>query len=257
MIYILLTLFYGFNLCAANAKGQKENIPDSLLIPAVWHVLEDYYSYYYQYPDSTNQVSEFVEEMLQTNKDKSIHFLDPYSFNNYFLVQTYLDRGVSIYKSQEYMNVTYNEQVEKIPIEHIGFQVCEIDLFIGDSPNGYEAFLSKFLKARFYDLQGKAIIITRELNSELKELQYSLRRKYLLLGTFGFRKYQYEDIEVPIRVVMMYNVKKGLKYYCSSKDIDNKLLYYKALESSLEEFCSKKDLSQMYFLSPDYYSILP
>jgi len=253
--YLLVWFIYQAFIYPVNAQNHDKNISDSLFFTAIRDVIEDYYSYYYQFPDSSQQVLEFVDGMIGADKDKSLYFLTPHSAYNYFTIRKCFHTGiVSIYKSDKSIHVKYNGLENKYPIEHMGFQVCEIDSMIGEFSSDYNGIISRFSNGRFFDLKGKTVIITEELNMRLHDIQCSLQKEYLSKGTFAFRKYKYQDMEIPVQAVMVYDIMQGLRYYCLEKEIDNELLYYKVLEASLKEFCNINNLSRMFFLMPDYYS---
>lgn len=209
-------------------------------------MLEAYYSYNYEYPYNLNT-------LINTTLSFTNKYPNDYLDTNKILTITI----PNLIKEKENLNITKNDTLyaitlNSLPILEIKrnnyFSPCELSLFVEDYPQEYQTFLKKYIKPRFFDNNNTSIIDTDLLINQFQRDFHLMQKKYLEPYTFHY--YIYGNDTVPIYTFLEYKKGIGIKEFCNNKTIDNKTLYIKKMETYLNRFCKKNNLSRVIFALP-------
>ncbi len=243
-----------FLLCilVCNAQSPSKENP---FYPCLDMIVRNYESYYFKYPSNIKDLIDFTKALFEAYPE-----LDNTCKNNLVLkILPYLEKNRKQILVENKEKEAYTIRIGNDTLLHVSssawpFSPCEDSLFIGGDSKEYYHFYDRFRSPRFYSSYSKAIMYTDSIHQKFAQDLLNIIHTYIVPSKcpLPYKYYIYENDTVPIVSMLEYNLGKPLRYYCSGRIIQSKLLFYKKLEMFLGSFCKLHKCRRLLFTIPDY-----
>lgn len=217
-----------------------------------WVLMDNYGSYYCEYPDSIDQAIEFANALLSSFQVIEAGAYNWFCYLNCVYYFNLYKNDISFIKKDGILELTYIKNgISETASFGLSPLPCDIQDFLDNNILDYFRIYEHFKNPRFFYDDNRAIIRADELSTALTSYALELQNEYLHKDSVS---YYYSEPwgYKPIYLTLEFRPGQKLVNFCDKQKEIPRLTYYIKLEEALEVYCRYYNLSRIVFMSRDY-----
>lgn len=259
-LFLFLISIFPYTTYAQDEKKPGREIieREKLDMKSFRELMECYYAYYFEYPKDMETFIGFEKCYIHSYPDDWPDDEKDLILNSNIPFFEHHKDDIQIVRSDSDVVIRWDDWILYDALNPWG-DPCELSEYLSKYPDSFEPYYFSVYRRlyypRYYDHAGKAIIVIEELDSLYKESMGQLRKKYLKKGKFILPVHTFVSRKetLPIFTPFEYQPDIGLHYFCKKDErFESDLLFFKAFEDFLKDFCLTHGIARMVFLCTEY-----